>query len=249
MVDARDSYESGFGEASVHQFRQAAGRTEIFPKLVVMQKSINARNFAILRVNGSGMPSKRKLSCDFENWGVGGTSLSERLTPAFSDMLLTHLENSLLPLVWSAAHGESFVDASDLGPFVVELKQHALPFSGIAFPVRLGAMGNGFILFGTTASMDLPGETVVDLHSRCCKIMMDLLTMEERRIMPSESLSDRELACLQLAGDGRISEEIAEKLGLSVHTVNAYLGSATIKLDSVNRIQAIAKAIRLGYIN
>ncbi|MNL83431.1 HTH-type quorum sensing-dependent transcriptional regulator VjbR [compost metagenome] len=75
------------------------------------------------------------------------------------------------------------------------------------------------------------------------------MTMEERRMMPSESLSDREVACLQLAGDGRISEEIAEKLGLSVHTVNAYLGSATIKLDSVNRIQAIAKAIRLGYIN
>lgn len=40
-----------------------------------------------------------------------------------------------------------------------------------------------------------------------------------------------------------------DKLGLLAHTVNAYLGSATIKLDSVNRIQAIAKAIRLGYIS
>ncbi len=50
------------------------------------------------------------------------------------------------------------------------------------------------------------------------------------------------------AGDGYTSEEIAEKLGLSVHTVNAYLGSATVKLDAVNRIQAIAKAIRFGYI-
>ncbi|MGO7845184.1 helix-turn-helix transcriptional regulator, partial [Rhizobium johnstonii] len=29
---------------------------------------------------------------------------------------------------------------------------------------------------------------------------------------------------------------------------NAYLGSATIQLDSVTRIQAIANAIRLGYI-
>jgi DNA-binding CsgD family transcriptional regulator len=37
-------------------------------------------------------------------------------------------------------------------------------------------------------------------------------------------------------------------MGLSVHTVNAYLGTATTKLDAVNRIQAIAKAIRLGYI-
>ena len=48
--------------------------------------------------------------------------------------------------------------------------------------------------------------------------------------------------------DGCISESIAEKLGLSVHTVNAYLGTATTKLDAVNRVQAIAKAIRLGYI-
>ncbi|MNY81843.1 HTH-type quorum sensing-dependent transcriptional regulator VjbR [compost metagenome] len=66
--------------------------------------------------------------------------------------------------------------------------------------------------------------------------------------MPTEALSEREIACLQLAGDGRISEEIAVHLKLSVHTVNSYLGSATLKLDSVNRIQAIAKAIRLGYI-
>jgi DNA-binding CsgD family transcriptional regulator len=78
--------------------------------------------------------------------------------------------------------------------------------------------------------------------------MMDLLALDEKRSPAAEALSDREIACLQLAGDGRISEEIAERLKLSVHTVNAYLGSATIKLDSVNRIQAIAKAIRLGFI-
>ncbi|SMC85087.1 helix-turn-helix transcriptional regulator [Rhizobium sp. RU36D] len=249
MPNIRDPNESGAGEPAVSNYRMTAGRTEIFPKLIAMQKGINARNFAVLRVSGSGIPSKRKLSCDFENWGSGGLSLGDFLTSSFTDTLLTHLESSLLPLVWSAAQGGSFVDASDFAPFVVELKQHALPFSGIAFPIRLGAIGNGYVLFATTASMDLPGEAVLDLHARCCKIMMDLLTMEERRMMPSESLSDREVACLQLAGDGRISEEIAEKLGLSVHTVNAYLGSATIKLDSVNRIQAIAKAIRLGYIN
>ena len=79
--------------------------------------------------------------------------------------------------------------------------------------------------------------------------MIDLLSLDERRAAAAAALSEREIACLQLAGDGRISDEIAEKLGLSVHTVNAYLGSATIKLDSVNRIQAIAKAIRLGYIS
>jgi len=75
-----------------------------------------------------------------------------------------------------------------------------------------------------------------------------MLAGEERKLAPTASLSEREIACLQMAGDGCISEAIAEKMGLSVHTVNAYLGTATTKLDAVNRIQAIAKAIRLGYI-
>src|SRR5262249_30978662 len=97
--------------------------------------------------------------------------------------------------------------------------------------------------------IDLTIEMVIELHGRSCQVMMDLLSLDERRVTAAEALSEREIACLQLAGDGRISEEIADKLGLSVHTVNAYLGSATIKLDSVNRIQAIAKAIRLGYIS
>ncbi|MGO7623963.1 LuxR C-terminal-related transcriptional regulator, partial [Rhizobium ruizarguesonis] len=47
--------------------------------------------------------------------------------------------------------------------------------------------------------------------------------------------------CLQLACDGRISEEIADKLGLSVHTVNAYLGSATIKLSVAWQFKALQR--------
>jgi DNA-binding CsgD family transcriptional regulator len=78
--------------------------------------------------------------------------------------------------------------------------------------------------------------------------MMDLLVLDERKTSSDDMLSGREIACLQLAGDGLVSEEVADRLKLSVHTVNAYLASATVKLDSVNRIQAIAKAIRLGYI-
>ncbi len=130
----------------------------------------------------------------------------------------------------------------------VLLDGQQLSFEGIAFPVRLGALGNGYVAFAGSA-MDLSNDLVIDQHVRSCHVMMDLLAMDERRSIPAESLSEREVACLQLAGDGQISEEIAERLGLSVHTVNAYLGSATIKLDAVNRIQAIAKAIRLGFIH
>jgi DNA-binding CsgD family transcriptional regulator len=42
---------------------------------------------------------------------------------------------------------------------------------------------------------------------------------------------------------------MAKILDLSEYTVNHYLSRATRKLDSVNRVQTVAKAIRAGLIN
>ena len=228
--------------------RPVTSRSDIFPKLVSLQRSLNARGFAAFRVAGASLPHKRRLDPEFENWSSGLSSGREAFIGAYGDALLAHIETSTLPLLWSAEEKTSFLDASDFTPFAVQLQERLLPYSGIAFPVRLGAVGNGYVVFPTIGGADLPGELILAVHSRCYKVMTDILSLDERRAAPSVTLSEREIACLQLAGDGRISEEIAERLGLSVHTVNAYLGSATIKLDSVNRIQAIAKAIRLGYI-
>ena len=47
---------------------------------------------------------------------------------------------------------------------------------------------------------------------------------------------------------GARARQSADMLEISVHTVNAYMVTAADKLDSVNRIQAIAKALRLGLI-
>lgn len=212
-----------------------------------MQKSLKARNFAVFRISGAGLPNKRKLVCELENWGPNAVENSNRLLGEFEETLLDHVEMSLLPLAWSGNGSGNTMDAGEFTPLIRRLETAVLPFSGVVFPVRLGALGNGYVAF-FAEHLTLDAGSVIDQHVESCQIMMDLLALDERRNVPAESLSEREIACLQLAGDGRISEEIAEKLGLSVHTVNAYLGSATIKLDSVNRIQAIAKAIRLGYI-
>ena len=228
--------------------RPVTSRTDIFPKLVSLQRSLNARGFAAFRVAGASLPHKRRLDAEYENWSSGLSSGRDAFVAAYGDTLLGHIEASTLPLMWCADDESSFIEASDFTPFTTQVDARLLPYSGIAFPVRLGAVGNGYIVFPTAGGADLPGELVLSVHSRCYQVMTDILSLDERKAMTSETLSEREIACLQLAGDGRISEEIAERLGLSVQTVNAYLGSATIKLDSVNRIQAIAKAIRLGYI-
>lgn len=234
--------------AKTIRVQRFAGRADLFPRLVAMQKALNAKNFAVFRIGGSGMTTKRSLACELDNWGPPNGASSKAFLDAYGEDLLEHIDGSLLPLVWNGRDDISVADVIDFAPFTIRLKARPLPFSGIAFPVRLGAVGNGYVTF-TAAYLDITSDMIIDLHGKSCQVLMDLLSLDERRAMPSEVLSEREIACLQLAGDGRISEEIAEKLGLSVHTVNAYLGSATIKLDSVNRIQAIAKAIRLGYIS
>lgn len=239
-------------EATGHQSHAkpipSVTRSDLFPKLIAMQRSLGAKNFVVFRAIAAGFPNKRKLSCELENWGMNASEQSTRLVQALGDRLLDHLERSLLPVAWKNENDSGFADLPDVPSLLLRVDNDVLAYSGIAFPVRLGTIGNGYVIF-CGGNLLLDNELMLEQHIKCSQIMVDLLALDERRVAPSEALSEREVACLQLAGDGRISEEIATKLGLSVHTVNAYLGSATIKLDSVNRIQAIAKAIRLGYIH
>lgn len=63
-----------------------------------------------------------------------------------------------------------------------------------------------------------------------------------------EKLSSREVECLRWAAAGKSSDEIAVILGISVYTVSSYFKSVTRKLKAVNRMQAIAIAMRLRLI-
>ncbi|MES5098289.1 helix-turn-helix transcriptional regulator [Agrobacterium sp. BA1120] len=244
----KDSEATNLGQSAPVRSGTSTSRSDLFPKLVAMQRILGAKNFVVLRAVASGFPNKRKLFCELENWGMNASDQSARLVQAMGEPLLDHLERSLLPVIWKSESGTGFSDIPDVPALMLRLANDDLSYAGLALPVRLGTIGNGYVVF-CGGSLLLDNELVLEQHIKCTEIMVDLLALDERRVTPAESLSEREVACLQLAGDGRISEEIAVKLGLSVHTVNAYLGSATIKLDSVNRIQAIAKAIRMGYIH
>ena len=247
MVQTKDN--EGTGQTGMfYRSPVATSRSDLFPKLVAMQKLVGARNFVVTKAAASGFPNKKKMTCELENWGMNAAEQSTQFIRAVGDILLDHIETSLLPVIWRNKNAGGFADLPDVPALLRRIENDTLPYAGLALPVRLGTIGNGYIVF-CGSNLVLDNEVVIEQHIKCCEIMVDMLALDERKAAPSEALSEREIACLQLAGDGRISEEIAVKLGLSVHTVNAYLGSATIKLDSVNRIQAIAKAIRLGYIH
>ncbi|WP_354435103.1 helix-turn-helix transcriptional regulator [Martelella mangrovi] len=63
------------------------------------------------------------------------------------------------------------------------------------------------------------------------------------------SLSAREMEVIRWTAEGKTSHEIGGILGLSDHTVNAYLANAIRKMDCVNRTQLVAKTIRLSIID
>lgn len=159
------------------------------------------------------------------------------------DVVQQHMDKSLLPFSWPATEDDGIMTTGFIRPLLHESSGPG----GVGFPVRLGIMGNGFVVF-FGAHLDLSGDRIVECHREAYRLLRSILKLDVNTATPHEDLNERELQCLQLAADGYKSEAIAAQLQLSVHTVNAYMGFAADKLNAVNRIQAIAKAIRLGLI-
>ena len=61
-------------------------------------------------------------------------------------------------------------------------------------------------------------------------------------------LSRREIECLTWASKGKTTWEISKVLAISEHTVNFHLKNANLKLGTINRRQAVARSIQMGYL-
>ena len=61
-------------------------------------------------------------------------------------------------------------------------------------------------------------------------------------------LSNRELEVLKWIKEGKTSYETSVILSISERTVNFHVGNIIRKLDVINRIQAVAKALEKGLI-
>ena len=90
---------------------------------------------------------------------------------------------------------------------------------------------------------ELAELTLVAIH-----LYQRLMEVSRTDVRLDQPLTERELECLTWTAAGKTSADIAQILDLSEHTVNHYLNRATKKLDTVNRTQAVAKALRRGLI-
>lgn len=218
----------------------AGSTADLFPKLVGMQRQSASAGFAVLVARAQTLLVTGSLTLRMVS--PGAEDMVADLLNRQMTFLLTHLSTSPRPLLY-VADPESIAP-----PAPAVLLQAAVDRrADLLLPANLGAMGNGYVaFFGVGAAID--NDLLVDLHRKSLSLMREAQRLAHGMVPVRDKLNDREIECLQLVGNGMKSEAIGERLDLSVHTVNAYLGTATTKLDAVNRIQAIAKAIRLGII-
>lgn len=218
----------------------AGSTADLFPKLVAMQRQCAAAGFAVISAREQTLLAAGSLDTSVKSPGC--EEMVGPLLASQTGFLLKHLDTSPRPLVYA--------EDSDMRPSAsvgLNFKPVAKGRADLLFPVSLGAMGNGYIVFfGVGCAID--NDLLIDLHRKSLAMMRETLRLAFGAAPIADKLNEREIECLQLVGNGMKSEAIGDKLNLSVHTVNAYLGSATTKLDAVNRIQAIAKSIRLGII-
>jgi len=120
------------------------------------------------------------------------------------------------------------------------------------FPISICAGAAGYLL--KTSSAAEITQAVRDalgggspMTSRIARRVLDMLS----KLAPKQSdygLSDREKEILQLMVTGLIKKEIAERLSLSVHTVDTYLRRIYEKLEVNTRTGAVAKALKEGLV-
>lgn len=118
---------------------------------------------------------------------------------------------------------------------------------GAYFPVHDAEGNRGAVSFAGDRPPYTPLE-MLELSYISLHVYNRLAEIRDLDNRTTAMLTDREIDCLNWTAAGKTSVEIAEILSLSEHTINHYLNRATKKLDTVNRTQAVAKALRLGLI-
>lgn len=210
-----------------------------------LASEIGATDFAILSIGAARERARLTPVLDSEYPSV--SSASTILSSSFGDEFVKRAASSTMPSWWS---GDRETPSTRAFEALTSSRSTALglpDMPGIAFPVYGDHGMAGLVVFLGT-DIALSEETLPQAHTRCFLLFGAVVRLGLGRTGRLPAVTQRELDCLRLTANGYTSEEIAVVLGLSVHTTNQYLTKVTLKLNAVNRMHAVAKALRLGLI-
>jgi DNA-binding CsgD family transcriptional regulator len=168
------------------------------------------------------------------------------------DPVLQHCKRYSTPIIWN--------QLTYLKEGLVDKWEQQAPFGyRVGVGLALHFPGGRHFVLGVDRDQPLPTEP-----SERCRLVADLCLFAafvqeaamdvllpvgawESDVLPR--LSARELEVLQWTAEGKTAWEIGRILGSSEQTVTRHAVSAARKLGCVNKVQAVAKALRLGFLN
>jgi DNA-binding CsgD family transcriptional regulator len=207
---------------------------------------ISAASFILFFVAPPG--DKRRLIFGFDSDFPGQSVISRMIETRIAADAAERAARSTVPFWWPSVDPARFRDrfasiAWLEGPVAAPAED-----AGIIFPVYADRGQAGLVVFhGPEITLDQ--RMVYETHARCFALFAAVTRLKPLSGGKGLTISKRELECLNLTANGLTSEEIAAELVLSVHTANQYLTNSTQKLNAVNRMHAVAKALRLGLID
>lgn len=184
-----------------------------------------------------------------DNVPAAAASLHGDMARGRADPVMQYCKRSHLPLAWNR---NTYASAGKLEMWE---EQETLGFAaGLAVACHLPA-GRHFLV-GVDRCQPLPSKPAqitwmaarLQLFAACAlevstQILLDRLPT--RQIVP---LTPRELEALRWTMEGKTAWELGCILGISEQTAARHINRATRKLDCINKVQAVVKALRLGLI-
>jgi DNA-binding CsgD family transcriptional regulator len=206
---------------------------------------LNASGFALFFVGPSA--ERPRLTPCFDSSYPGVADPTKRIVGGDRSGIIRHARASSVPCWWNDVAGSVSSASFETLGWATRIEPLTAGTAGLAFPVHADRGQCGLIVF-LGADMALTTEGMFDIHARCFSLFDAVVRIRPGESAKFPSISKRELECLKLTANGYTSEEIARLLKLSVHTANQYLTNTAQKLDAVNRMHAVAKALRMGLI-
>jgi DNA-binding CsgD family transcriptional regulator len=218
---------------------------DVFRAMKRLTEAYGCRAFMVMN-----LPPRTSLDLQsnsiINNWPTELLSIYDQEGLLPNDAVIRRIRSSTLPFFRDEVQEGGRRDDGK-AQFLMALFQRFQMSRSVFFPTHDAAGARGIVLFSGERKLFTQLE-IRDLSFISIYVFDRLAEIRNLDARVAEMLNDREIDCLTWTAAGKTSAEIAEILGLSEHTVNHYLNKATKKLDTVNRTQAVAKALRVGLI-
>ncbi|NEI68087.1 LuxR family transcriptional regulator [Rhizobium lusitanum] len=232
------------GEDFIEEIGRLKTQFDVFRFMKGLTEAYRCRAFMVLKlppITSSELQSNSVIN----NWPAELLSIYDQECLLPTSPVLQRLRRSTLPFIHDVAASANREEGKS--QLAVALFERFRMSRFVYLPTHDASGLRGAVSMAGDRDL-FSAEEIKDLFYVAIHVFDRLAEIRNLDVRVVDALTDREIDCLNWTAAGKTSAEIAEILALSEHTVNHYLNRATKKLDTVNRTQAVAKALRVGLI-